>query len=205
MDKFNFNTDFETEACEVANPKDSMERLTEEARFEVVCKELDKGVKKPGLWLKAKTEARGDINTAEAIYAGLRVQSLKDEEDMLRAGSEAKIARIQADKERVNLAKEAEATRAAEALRLSEKERVERELVREANARVAKACGNIAWHGVVVFNRPDKAMWFLQECGYSVEVNFMSYSLNGVKVKGRVLANFAKDVRRKKEYIPFDR
>ena len=39
----------------------------------------------PGLWLKAKTEAKGDIDKAEAIYAGLRVQSLKDEEDMLRA------------------------------------------------------------------------------------------------------------------------
>ena len=177
---------FELDACEVANPKDSMERLTEEARFEVVCKELDKGIKKPGLWLKAKTEAMGNIDMAEDIYAGLRVQSLKDEEDMLRAGSEAKIAR----KERVRLAEEAEAAR----VRLAE----------EANALVAVACNSDRRHGQLLFH-PHHAMFFLRDCGYTVRANFMSYSLNGVKVKKFELISFAEEVYKKKEYISFPR
>jgi hypothetical protein len=200
MDKFNFNTDFETEACEVANPNDSMERLTEEARFEVVCKELDQGIKKPGLWLKAKTEAKGNIDMAEAIYAGLRVQSLKDEEDMLRAGSEAKIAR----KEKARLVEEAEAARVVKAARLAEEARIEREIQRELNAPVAEACDNYC-DNMKSLSYPHKAMRFLKDCGYQVGENFMSYSLNGIKVNKYKLGDFAKEVYKKKEYISFGR
>ena len=198
MDKFNFNTDFETEACEVANPNDSMERLTEEARFEVVCKELDQGIKKPGLWLKAKTEAKGNIDMAEAIYAGLRVQSLKDEEDMLRAGSEAKIAR----KEKARLVEEIEAARVVKAARLAEEARIEREIQRELNAPVAEACKK--WSGNLLY-APFNAKGFLKDCGYKVVENFISYSLNGIKVNKFELGDFAKEVYKKKEYISIRR
>ena len=188
MDKFNFNTDFETEACEVANPKDSMERLAEEARFEVVCKELDQGIKKPGLWLKAKTEAKGNIDMAEAIYAGLRVQSLKDEEDMLRAGSEAKIAR----KEKARLAEEAEAARLAEE-------------ARKINAKVVEACDIYTRHKSTDFYYPLNAIHFLKHCGYQVGEDLMSYSLNGIKVNKFELGDFATEVYKKKEYISLGR
>ena len=193
MNKYNLNTDFEADACEVANPKDSMERLTEEARFEVVCKELDEGFKKPGLWLKAKTEAKGDIDKAEAIYAGLRVQSLKDEEDMLRAGSEAKIAR-----------KEKKRQATAKAAKLAEEARLERERQKEINAPVVEACDsytrdkwNVAYH--------NNAINFLQDCGYEVGENFISFSLNGIRVNKFDLIDFAEKVYKKKEYIPFHR
>jgi len=201
MDKFNFNTDFETESCEVASPKDSMERLTEEARFEVVCKELDQGIKKPGLWLKAKTEAKGNIDMAEAIYAGLRVQSLKDEEDMLRAGSEAKIAR----KEKARLVEEAEAARVVKAARLAEEARIEREKQRELNAQVAEACDIYTRQKLTSFYYSRNAINFLKYCGYQLEENFMSYSLNGIKVNKSELGDFATEVYKKKEYISFGR
>jgi hypothetical protein len=199
MNKFNFNKNLdieEQEACEVASPKDSMERLTEEARFEVVCKELDEGIKRPGLWLKAKTEARGNMNAAEAIYAGLRVQSLKDEEEMLRAGSEAKIAR----KEKARLAEEAEDARVVEAARLTEEARIEREIQREINASVVVACSK--HHDSDMFY-PYNIQAFLRDCGYEVAENFMSYSLNGIKINKFELIDFAKKVYKKKEYIPF--
>jgi|APSaa5957512493_1039668.scaffolds.fasta_scaffold51813_2 hypothetical protein len=196
MDKFNF----ETEACEVANPKDSMERLTEEARFEVVCKELDKGIKKPGLWLKAKTEAKGNIDMAEAIYAGLRVQSLKDEEDMLRAGSEAKIARI----EKARLAEEAEAARVVEAARLAEEVRIEREIQRSSNTKVTAVCDSDKWQKGHLGDAWH-SMYFLKDCGYEVHSNFIGYSLNGVKIKRFELMRFAVEVRKKREYISFRR
>jgi hypothetical protein len=152
------------------------------------------------LWLKAKTEAKGNIDMAEAIYAGLRVQSLKDEEDMLRAGSEAKIAR----KERVRLAEEAEAARVVEAARLAEEARIEREIQREASTPVAVACNSDRRHGQLLFH-PHNAMNFLRDCGYTVGENFMSYSLNGVKVKKFELISFAEEVYKKKEYISFPR
>jgi hypothetical protein len=189
----------------VANPKDSMERLTEEARFEVVCKELDQGIKKPGLWLKAKTEAKGNIDMAEAIYAGLRVQSLKDEEDMLRAGSEAKIAK----KDGARLAKEAEAVRVVKAARLAKEARIEREVQRKANARVGEICDK--WEEDMFF-APSQGRFFapsaadfLRECGYSVVESFMSYSVNGVKSNKSELTRFSEEVRKNRKYISFSR
>ena len=201
MNKYSLNTDFEADACEVANPKDSMERLTEEARFEVVCKELDEGFKKPGLWLKAKTEAKGDIDKAEAIYAGLRVQSLKDEEDMLRAGSEAKIAR----KEKLRLAKEAKEAKEAEAAKLAEEARLEKERQREINAPVVEACDSYTRKKWTSFAYQNNAINFLKDCGYRVEKKIINYSLNGINVGKSELISFAKEVYKKKEYIPFHR
>ena len=170
MDSLKMNTGLKLEAqesCEVASPKDSMERLTEEARFEVVCKELDKGIKKPGLWLKAKTEAMGNIDMAEAIYAGLRVQSLKDEEDMLRAGSEAKIAR----KERVRLAEEAEAARVVEAeaarvveaARSAEEARIEREIQKATVAHIAAVCDDGRWKDITTYRIPLDSCYFFRK------------------------------------------
>jgi len=54
-------------------------RLSEEALWEQVADEIDKGELRKGLWLKAKSEGAGDKNKAESIYIKLRMQSLIDE------------------------------------------------------------------------------------------------------------------------------
>jgi predicted methyltransferase len=120
---------------------------------------------------------------------------------MLRAGSEAKIAR----KEKARLVEEAEAARVVKAARLAEEARIEREKQRELNAQVAEACDIYTRQKWTSFYYSRNAINFLKYCGYQVGENFMSYSLNGIKVNKSKLGDFATEVYKKKEYISFPR
>lgn len=59
--------------------EDSFARLTEEAVYEIVAQEMQNGVRREGLWVKAYAEAGGDENKANVLYIELRKQSVIDE------------------------------------------------------------------------------------------------------------------------------
>ena len=65
--------------------KSAIDRLNEEALYELVIKEIKSGKKRDGLWGKALTKSNGDIKKAEAHYIQLRVQSLIDENQIIEA------------------------------------------------------------------------------------------------------------------------
>jgi hypothetical protein len=58
----------------------TMEMQDEEIFYEQVAAELEEGIRKKGLWLKAETKAEGDADKARAIYARWRVEQLSTEE-----------------------------------------------------------------------------------------------------------------------------
>jgi hypothetical protein len=60
-------------------------RLIEEQLYELVGDELQNGVKRNGLWAKALAYSQGDESKAKALYISYRVQSLKDESEILDA------------------------------------------------------------------------------------------------------------------------
>ena len=60
----------------------ALRRIVKEDMYSVVHRELASGVKRDGLWLKAKVESKGDDVAIEAIYIRLRVQSLVDERNI---------------------------------------------------------------------------------------------------------------------------
>jgi len=70
------------------NNEDSINRLSEEAIYEMVAEEVQKGIRREGLWVKAYAQAGGDETKAKAIYIELRRQSLIDE-DIVRQAAEA--------------------------------------------------------------------------------------------------------------------
>ena len=54
-------------------------RLNDEVLYAIVSEEIEKGIKRDGLWIKALADAKGNETLAKAGYVKLRVQSLKDE------------------------------------------------------------------------------------------------------------------------------
>lgn len=59
-------------------------RKEEAALYELVAAEIDDGIIIRGLWLKALAETNGNEQIAKAKYCQLRVQSLRDDEELLR-------------------------------------------------------------------------------------------------------------------------
>jgi hypothetical protein len=55
--------------------------------YEQVAQELQQGIRDDGVWLMAFERAEGDDARAKAYYIGLRVQRLKDNEN-IRSGTE---------------------------------------------------------------------------------------------------------------------
>jgi len=72
-------------------------RLSEEAAYEQVSKELEEGKIRQGLWTKALAESNGDKNRTESLYIRYRVQSLLDEARLMY---EAQIAESVAQKKK---------------------------------------------------------------------------------------------------------
>ena len=58
-------------------------RLTEEMIYAQVLEEIQNGIRRDGLWAKALAESNMDENSAKARYLILRVQSIKDEIEIL--------------------------------------------------------------------------------------------------------------------------
>lgn len=59
--------------------KNAERRLHEEYIYEAVAIEIDKGVRRQGLWAKAFAKSKGDENITKAHYIELRVQAMRDE------------------------------------------------------------------------------------------------------------------------------
>jgi len=96
-------------------------RIVNEEMYSVVHRELADGVKRDGLWLKAKLESKGDDVAIEAIYIKLRVQSLVDERNI----GIAVINEIQSEKQKTThreMLKEREIKDKDERMRLLEAE-----------------------------------------------------------------------------------
>jgi len=62
----------------------SKARLIEEQYYEIVSSEIEAGLVKKGLWMKAYAQSNGNERLAESLYVKLRVQSLKDEVELLK-------------------------------------------------------------------------------------------------------------------------
>lgn len=60
-------------------------RLAEEKIYEMVSEELRSGTRREGLWMKAIAKSEGDEDRATAMYVELRVQSIKDEQEIREA------------------------------------------------------------------------------------------------------------------------
>lgn len=60
-------------------------RLTEEAVYAEVMREIESGVRRDGLYAQAIAESNGDVAKAKSIYIRLRVRSFKDELEIARA------------------------------------------------------------------------------------------------------------------------
>lgn len=61
-----------------------LSRKEEGELWDLVADELENGNISRGMWLKALSEASGDEQRAKAIYCKYRVQSLKDDKELLR-------------------------------------------------------------------------------------------------------------------------
>jgi len=66
-------------------------RVIDEKLYDIIAAELNVGVKKDGLWLKALAKARGNDERAAAEYITLRMQSLIDEIEIASLQSQEKI------------------------------------------------------------------------------------------------------------------
>lgn len=73
-------------------------RISEELLYAEALRELERGMRRDGLWAKAHAESNGDQSAAQALYLKLRVQSLRDEIEVL-AGEKRDAERI-AERER---------------------------------------------------------------------------------------------------------
>ena len=60
-------------------------RLVEEQMYEYVARELQAGMRRQGLWVKAIEKGLGDEGKAKALYIQYRIQSLRDEAELLTA------------------------------------------------------------------------------------------------------------------------
>ena len=65
-------------------------RIIEEQLYEQVVNELASGQRRNGLWAKAIANSNGQDEKAKALYIQYRVQSLKDEYEILHRENEAK-------------------------------------------------------------------------------------------------------------------
>ena len=65
-------------------------RIIEEQLYEQVVNELASGKRRNGLWAKAIASSNGQDEKAKALYIQYRVQSLKDEYELLHEESEVK-------------------------------------------------------------------------------------------------------------------
>ena len=75
-------------------------RLLEESYFNAVSNELENGIKGDGLWLKAFSESNGDHEKTKAKYIKLRVQAMRDEDDIMEAAVSEELKVKQAEEAR---------------------------------------------------------------------------------------------------------
>lgn len=61
-------------------------RIADEVLYEQVVIELATGEKRLGLWAKALSDSLGDEQKAKGLYIRYRVQSIRDEIEILKAG-----------------------------------------------------------------------------------------------------------------------
>ena len=70
--------------------KNADDRQREELVYKEVLIEIQKGIRRDGLWAKALVDGEGDKVKAEALYIKYRVQSLSDEMNHYNSRSERK-------------------------------------------------------------------------------------------------------------------
>jgi hypothetical protein len=63
----------------------AVRRLLEEKLYEKVVLELSQGVRREGLWAKAIANCNGQDEKAKALYIQYRVQSIRDEKEIVEA------------------------------------------------------------------------------------------------------------------------
>lgn len=63
----------------------AVDRRAEEVLYETVLKELQQGHIREGLWAKALANSDGSDDKAKSLYIGYRVQSIKDDAEIISA------------------------------------------------------------------------------------------------------------------------
>ena len=87
----------------IDNKTTAIDRLNEERIYELVANEIKNNIRKDGLWAKAIAKSSGDIKIAQSTYIKLRVQQIKDEEDILDDIAEQKIREGKREKLKVKI------------------------------------------------------------------------------------------------------
>ena len=110
-------------------------RITEEAFYAEVIREMETGIRRDGLWAKALSDSKMDPDKTKALYIKLRVQSLKDEVKILLKNTKEQVRLIETQE------KNHERERADESLRK------QREEAREQSAKINCYLGILAsWY-----------------------------------------------------------
>ena len=60
----------------------SLNRVKEEQLYEYVGKELQQGIKREGLWLKAIAKSNGNESLVQSLYIEYRIQSMIDSAEL---------------------------------------------------------------------------------------------------------------------------
>ena len=64
----------------------AVDRMVEEKLYAEVAKELEKGIRRDGLWAKAVAKSQGIESKAKALYLEYRVQAIKDDIEIAELG-----------------------------------------------------------------------------------------------------------------------
>ena len=152
-------------------------RLTEEAIYAEVLREIESGARRDGLYAKAIAECNGDIASANAAYIRLRVQSIRDEIEIAGAlASEEKQAAQQQQAEREKIAAAQDERRLA-----------------ERKARIAKTTSQhfLAYDQPLIVRALRKAFAVSAFVCTFFTVGLLVQLLVGNQIDGRYLALFA--------------
>jgi len=80
-------------------------RIDEEKYYELVASELENGMRKKGLWLKALSKSNGDENKANSLYVSFRVQAIKDEFEIDEISNKKELEKVEDTKKSVAVKK----------------------------------------------------------------------------------------------------
>ncbi len=75
-------------------------RLLEEKLYQEVLRELNENIIRDGLWAKALADSDGSEEKAKSKYIKLRVQSMKDETEIILAAEREELEKQSAEEER---------------------------------------------------------------------------------------------------------
>jgi septal ring factor EnvC (AmiA/AmiB activator) len=120
----------------VFGKKSAIDRIKEEKLYEIVADEIRTGQMRDGLWAKAVADTAGNLDQAKATYINLRVQSLKDEDEIAKQHEIELAEKLKRSSDEQKLRNKTEAKALEQARKRKEREKKKRaEEVAKAEAK----------------------------------------------------------------------